>query len=266
MTRQSSRKENLMCKHAIFLTNDFVIHKQFIALHVVYADDTNAELPKAILNKLTLLLGAGTDFSVQCLITKDKSWQSVVDYDPYFEHMYPIEYTGDDSLKEYTDIIKANKILTPQDVAKFVLSRVQCTQLKLQKLVYFCYADYLVRTGKPVFAEQTLAYDYGPVYATLRKEYGEYKDKVIESDTSQRRKNIILSRYFAADNSLDIHASFNGTLNRYGDCTASELVELTHSPNSPWSITKEQGKQEISVEDILKYHKYETKENRTSIN
>lgn len=246
-----------MCKHTIFLANDFVIHKHFIALDVTQAESENSELPTNVLDKLNALLEDSNDFSVQCLSTDSKSWESVVKYDRYFESMYCIKYNGEDSINEFVNIIKANKVLKAQDIAKFVLSKVECTQLKLQKLVYFCYADYLVKTGKPIIQEAPVPYQYGPVFESLRQEYKNYHDFQIPSDTSQRRQNIVLSRYFAADNKLEVYSSFVNTLNKYGQCTASQLISLTHRKNSPWSIAQSCGMPTIDAETIKAHHQVE---------
>ncbi len=61
-----------MCKHTIFLANDFVIHKRFIALDVTQAKSENSELPTNVLDKLNALLEDSNDFSVQCLSTDSK--------------------------------------------------------------------------------------------------------------------------------------------------------------------------------------------------
>lgn len=245
-----------MCKHAIFLTNDFVIHKSFIALHVTYSQENN-ELPKYVLNMLNSLLEDRNDFSLQCLSTDDTSWESVVTYDRYFESMYCIEYKGEESINEFVNIVKANKVLTAKDIAKFVLSKVECTQLKLQKLVYFCYADYLTKTGKAIIQETPVPYQYGPVFESLRQEYKEYHDQTIPSDTSQRRQSIVLSRYYAADNSLKVYSSFVNTINKYGQCTASQLVNLTHQKDSPWNVAQSCGMLIIDAETIKAHHQAE---------
>lgn len=204
-----------MCKHTIFLTNDFVVHKSFVALHVVHTGSENGELPKYVLDKLNTLLADQGDFSVQCLTTSSKTWESVVQYDRYFESMYCIDYKGDESIDEFVSIIKANKVLTAQDIAKFVLCKVECTYSKLQKLVYLCYADYLTKTGKAIISEEPVPYTYGPVFESLRQEYKKYHDCPIPADTSQRRQNIVLSRYFAADSTLKVYLSFENTISKH---------------------------------------------------
>lgn len=204
-----------MYRHAIFLANDFVAHKSFVALHVVHNGSENGELPKYVLDRLNSLLADQGDFSVQCLATSSETWESVVQYDRYFESMYCIDYKGDESIEEFVDIIKANKALTAQDIAKFVLCKVKCTYLKLQKLVYLCYANYLAETGKAVIAEAPVFSPDGPMFESLMMEYGKYKDSLIPADTSQRRQNVVLSRYFAADGTLKVYFSFTNTISNY---------------------------------------------------
>lgn len=246
-----------MCRHTIFLTNDFVIHKSFVALHVVHTEYKNGELPKYVLDKLNTLLADQGDFSVQCLTTSSETWESVVQYDRYFESMFCIEYKGEEEINDFVNIIKANKVLTAKDIAKFVLSKVECTQLKLQKLVYFCYADYLAKTGKAIISEEPVPYTYGPLFESLWKEYKKYHNSPIPADTSQRRQNIVLSRYYAADSKLKVYSSFADTINKYGQYSASQLVELTHRENSPWSIARNFGMPTIDAETIKAKHKIE---------
>lgn len=204
-----------MYRHAIFLANDFVAHKSFVALHVIHNGSENGELPKYVLDRLNSLLADQGDFSVQCLATSSETWESVVQYDRYFESMYCIDYKGDESINEFVSIIKANKILTAQDIAKFVLSNVECTYSKLQKLVCLCYADYLEKTGKAIIAESPVSSPDGPGFESLSREYGKYQDRLIPADISQRRQNIVLSRYFAVDSTFEVYFSFMRTVSDY---------------------------------------------------
>ena len=80
-----------------------------------------------MLDRLNSLLADQGDFSVQCLATSSETWESVVQYDRYFESMYCIDYKGDESINEFVRIIQANKVLTALDIAKFILCRVECT-------------------------------------------------------------------------------------------------------------------------------------------
>ena len=54
--------------------------------------------------------------------------------------------------------------------------------------------------------------------------------------------------------------SIEKTLQKYGELTASELVDVTHKQNSPWNKTYKNEDvtfSQIELDTIKKYHKYE---------
>lgn len=243
-----------MFRHTILLTNDFVIHKAFVALDIAVAIE-NDNIANNVIEKINHNLNNSSDFSIQFINTENKTWDSVINADPYFKSMYAIQYNGENSIEEFVNVIKANKVLSAFDIANLVLSRVECTQLKLQKLVYFCYADYLVKTGKKLFEENILAYPYGPVIESLHDKYCNYGSNVIVADQSLERKRIVDSRFLAADSKLNILTTCLKTIKKYQSFTASELVNLTHRHGSPWSMTEDRAV--INQETIIKYHSIE---------
>ena len=64
----------------------------------------------------------------------------------------------------------------------------------------------------------------------------------------------------ASRDGLEKIAIIDETLKKYGDLTASELVNLTHRESSPWYISDrgESNNKIINDDIILKNHKYET--------
>lgn len=243
-----------MFRHTILLTNDFVLHKSFVALDIAVAMG-NDNIANSVIEKVNEYLNNSSDFSIQFVNTNSETWFSVVESDPYFSKMYVIKYKDDASINEFVSIIKKNKVLSASDIANLVLSRVECTQLKLQKLVYFCYADYLVKTGKKLFAENVLAYPYGPVIESLHDKYCGYGSNTINADHSAERRRIVDSRFLAADSKLNILTTCLKTIKKYQSFTASELVNLTHRHGSPWSMTEDRAV--INQETIIKYHSIE---------
>ena len=113
------------------------------------------------------------------------------------------------------------------------------TNLKLNKLVYYAQAWYLVKTGKPLFPEQIEAWDFGPVvnsvyssfesvgsYEILRDTYGSFSEEDIPDD--------------ALDILMDVY--FN-----YGKYAASYLVTLTHVKGGPWDAVYKDGEKHIPI-------------------
>ncbi len=110
----------------------------------------------------------------------------------------------------------------------------QLTNMQLQKLVFIANGFMLGLFGRPLYREESRAWQWGPVipelYDILRT-YGrnvvteniETKDQM-PSDANDE-KNIIKAVWVA-----------------YGHMTASQLSALTHQPNTPWKNTWERNK------------------------
>lgn len=75
----------------------------------------------------------------------------------------------------------------------------------------------------------------------------------------QEEKMPIKSRILASKDGLKKIISIDQTLDKFGDYTAPQLVDITHKKNSTWDKAGrgETKDQIISDEMIKKYHKYE---------
>lgn len=109
---------------------------------------------------------------------EDETWEAVCKADYFFKDVKVIE-----DVETFIKLINEDRTLQGIDVAKYILSKITCTQLKLQKLVYLCFADYLCETGKELFTDKIYAFKYGPVVETVYKKYKEYGYKAIEEET-----------------------------------------------------------------------------------
>lgn len=54
------------------------------------------------------------------------------------------------------------------------------TPMKLQKLLYFLYREYLKKTNEPLFSERFETWKYGPVISSVYSEFCHYRDKPIK--------------------------------------------------------------------------------------
>ena len=123
------------------------------------------------------------------------------------------------SLEEFIKLIQKDRQLQGIDIAKYILSKIKCTQLKLQKLVYLCFADYLCDTGKKLFTDKIYAFKYGPVVDTVYKKYREYGYKSIDDETGDiDSKNISempsKSRILFAEDGTEKISSIEKTLQK----------------------------------------------------
>lgn len=113
------------------------------------------------------------------------------------------------------------------------------TNLQMQKLVYLAHGYHLRATGKPLVSEQFEAWDFGPVSRTLYtalKAFGEEKVlQRIEAFDPIKRCPVPIR---GVDDS-DAKIAVQRVVDIYGQWSAFDLVQLTHSFGSPWSRTME---------------------------
>jgi uncharacterized phage-associated protein len=116
------------------------------------------------------------------------------------------------------------------EVSKFLLyikhqdpRIVELTNLKLQKLLYYCQGYYLLMYGKPLFDEEIEAWKYGPVVPSVYFAYNQYgnmdiadKYDIDEIDLDNREKSVVAYVW-----------------KLFGGFKANQLVDKTHS-ESPW--------------------------------
>jgi uncharacterized phage-associated protein len=103
------------------------------------------------------------------------------------------------------------------------------THLKLQKLLYILYARILARDGTSLFSDRFEAWKYGPVLTEI---YGIFRDegaKQLKDPQQDARGKIFL--FDLTDSYGDC---FNEVWTLYGWRSASDLVDLTHTPGSAW--------------------------------
>ena len=244
-----------MYNHCIILGSAYSIRSR-IALHYV---NLTSEKMKEKIDYITNKCGSDISISTHYLMTDKDTWKSVVDYDKYF---LDVKLLSD--VEEFSNLILCDRDLDGLDVARYIIAKIPCTHLKLEKLTYICYAEYLCETKKKLFNDNIYAYRLGPVVESVYKKYRRKAFDLVEDDKKlyddAEKRAAIKSRIIASRNGLEKLTVIENTLKKYGDLTASELVNLTHRENSPWYISDrgESNNKIINDDIILKNHKYET--------
>lgn len=245
-----------MVTHFIFMSSSYSLGTR-IALDYVVTDKNVQEKLKQHLDKIIKKCGKDVSISTHMIQADDETWKSVCKADHFFKD---VKVIGD--IDKFIKLIQKDRKLEGIDVAKYILSKIKCTQLKLQKLVYLCFADYLCDTGKELFKDKIYAFKYGPVVDTVYKRYKEYGYKPIEKETEDiDSKNIFempsKSRIIFAEDGTEKILSIDKTLKKYGSLSASELVDLTHKKDTPWFKTFkgiEEVYSNIELDTIKQYH------------
>lgn len=248
-----------MITHFIFMSSSYTLGKR-IALDFIVDDAKIQDKLKEYLDKITTECGKDVSISTHMIQTEDATWEAVCKSDYFFNGVKII-----DSLDKFIKLIKKDRKLKGIDIAKYILSKTKCTQLKLQKLVYLCFADYLCDTGKELFTDSIYAFKYGPVVDTVFEKYKNYGYKPIEAEKEDIDTTVsempAKSRILFAEDGTEKIISIDATLKRYGHLTAGQLVDLTHKANAPWTKTPRATwpfRSEIKPETIKQYHKFET--------
>ncbi len=121
---------------------------------------------------------------------------------------------------------------TARDLADYILiassnrAGTHVTNLKLQKLLYYCQAWHLALMGSALFSERIEAWVHGPVVPPV---FGIFK---------VNRWAAIPIPNIAPNLDLSIREHVAEVLNAYGDLTGLQLEALTHQED-PWRLARE---------------------------
>ena len=143
------------------------------------------------------------------------------------------------------------KYYNVEDIAEWFLNknRVQMnfedseyiTNLKLQKLLYYAQGYFMAKKDLPLFNEDFLAWEHGPV---IRKIYDKYK--------VNGANGIIYDKDFKVNIDEETERILEDVYENYGQYTAWKLRNLTHE-EEPWKTTERN--KVITKEKIRNYFK-----------
>lgn len=238
-----------MITHYIIMSSSYSKGKR-IALNNLVKEKDYIEL-KEIVQDIIKKCGKDVSLSTHFVQTDSESWESVIEKDHFFKGVEVINSKG-----KFIELIQKDRTLKGLDVAKYILSKVKCTHLKLEKLVYLCFAEYLCQYGRELYIDRIYAYRYGPVVESVYEKYKGYGYKEID-DTDIDATDIFempsRSRILFAEEGISKIKSIDDTLEKYGVLSAGDLVDLTHKIDTPWFLSGE-GKlnNKIIKNDIIK--------------
>lgn len=111
------------------------------------------------------------------------------------------------------------------DVANYIVTYchekgINISNLKLQKLLYFVQASFLINNLGPCFRDEIEAWDFGPVVPKVYREYRGFGSGNIPITTLERQQ----PRHFEV---------INQVINDLSEYSATDLVRITHE-QSPW--------------------------------
>lgn len=140
------------------------------------------------------------------------------------------------------------------DVAHYIISSCNgqgkgISNLKLQKILYFVQAEFLVSANKPCFEDRIEAWDFGPVVPNVYHQYKIYGSAIIPSNL-----NDSLVPFYKMIKHSD-RLLIDGIITETSTYTAAQLVEITHN-QSPWKNAYRRGfNNQITNKSILDFFK-----------
>ena len=133
----------------------------------------------------------------------------------------------------------------------------------MQKLLYYCYADYLCQYKDKLFDSKICAFDYGPI---IEDAFTYYEKKYSGLDTEEKKLSInhelmvaYKTRITSCKDGINKITSIDKTLEKYKNIETSTLVDMTHRKGTPWdkNYNKDSKWKLIPTADIIKYHSIE---------
>ncbi|MCA6072295.1 MAG: DUF4065 domain-containing protein [Endomicrobium sp.] len=137
------------------------------------------------------------------------------------------------------------------EIAKIILnyqnleSTLKISHLKLQKLLFYCQAYHLSILETPLFEENILAWDYGPVIHSVYKHYRKHDSSIIPFKKGTHLEHLKSS-------SIGVISSVMGAYSKF---SAIELMGMTHSER-PWQDAYASEDKIISQNHMKKYYKH----------
>lgn len=137
------------------------------------------------------------------------------------------------------------------DVAKYIIYRchdrgIIIDNLKLQKVLYFVQAEFLVTKDEPCFDEKIVAWNFGPVIPEVYQEYKIFGSAAIFVG---KRFDTRTPIYIAARDKRLI----NGIADNVISCSNTTLTNIVHC-QTPWREAYQQGENTvISLESLKQY-------------
>lgn len=116
-----------------------------------------------------------------------------------------------------------------EDVAAYIINKqvddgYPISNLKLQKILYFVQAEFLVSKDEPCFDDVIEAWDFGPVVESVYKEYAVHGGNLIFSPSEST------SGYHIKHNDREL---IDGILEKVKKCSASYLAGIIFH-QTPW--------------------------------
>lgn len=122
------------------------------------------------------------------------------------------------------------------------------TPMKLQKLIYFLYRDYLQETERPLFSERFETWKFGPVLPSVYEAFKKYGSNAIRDYAKEPDGKSIL--VVKEESSPAFKRIADVVWDQYKGYDGIYLSSITHRPGTAWSKAAKKQGMYLSDEDI----------------
>lgn len=132
---------------------------------------------------------------------------------------------------------------------KAFTEKIPVTPMKLQKLLYFTYREYLRKNnGHPLFSEQFEAWPYGPVLSSIYDEFKSFHGDPITKFAKNADGSVTI---VSEQNAFDVIGAINSVWEKFKQFTGIQLSQITHQDGSAWRKAMDCGALFLKDEDII---------------
>jgi uncharacterized phage-associated protein len=117
----------------------------------------------------------------------------------------------------------------------FEHSQERVTPLKLQKVLYFCHADFLQRTGSPLVSEEFEAWRYGPVLPSVFHAFKKWTGNAIPDRATQFDPATCETHIPLAELDPFTETILRPIFDVYAPVEGGHLSGVSHRAGGPWS-------------------------------
>jgi uncharacterized phage-associated protein len=149
--------------------------------------------------------------------------------------------------KERGCIIVDILIIANTFLHKAFSEKIPITPMKLQKLLYLFYREYLRKYSQSLFPERFEAWQHGPVLSQVYARFKEYRANPIDKYSLNENGRALIYD-LSPDNAFS--RAFNDVWCRYKDFGAVRLSKMTHQTGSAWEAAIKSGNIFLTDEDI----------------
>lgn len=238
-----------MYKHYLLILEDYADDDR-IAYHTVISSQKGFDIVKKYEHELEQL---EVEFYTHLITTLHESIESVRTKDAFFSDIHFFE-----QFTEFKKMAASSAGINAFDISRYILMIQPMTPLKLQKVLYIVYERYFLETGKKLFQEQFLAFEYGPVVEEVYEEYKGRRDLLLVEDGKtvysvfEKATTPITFKIFKEQDREYISRLIKKVVEEYKNNTAWEMVEKTHENGTAWYTAYRSGRNTEITEYLIK--------------